>query len=79
MSGFNKFSGEIQGKFIMFLLPKKKVTPFPKKKLVTSEKVTTSEEVEKGPKNLDDIKEAVLTIRVKDLDTYEGRYIVSTS
>ena len=35
----------------MLLLPKKKVTPFPKKKLVTSEKVTTSEEVDKGTKN----------------------------
>ena len=32
----------------MSLLPKEKATPFPKKKLVTSEKVTTNEEVEKG-------------------------------
>ena len=32
-------------KFIMSLLPKKKVTPLPKKKVVTSEKVTKSEEV----------------------------------
>ena len=55
------------------IVAKEKVTPFPKKKVVTSEKVTKSEDVDKGTKNLDDMKEAVLTIRGKDLDKFEGQ------
>ena len=57
----------------MSLLPKKKVMPFSKEKL-TSEKVTTSEKVDKGIQNLDDMKEAVVTIRRKDLDNFEIQY-----
>ena len=49
-----------------------------KKKVVTSEKVTTSEEVDKGTKKLDDIKETAATIRRKDLDDFEGHYKGST-
>ena len=45
---------------------------------MTSEKVTASEEVEKGTKKLDDIKEAVVTICRKDLDNFEGWPIGST-
>ena len=54
--------------------------PFLEKKLLTTEKVTTSdnlhkltekittnEEVDKGTENLEDMKEAVLTTRRKDL------------
>ena len=52
----------------MLLLPKKKVTQFPEDKIVTNEKVTTSEEVDKGTKNLDDMKQAVVKIRRKGLD-----------
>ena len=36
-------------------------TPFSTEKLLTTEKVTTREEVDKGTKNLDDKKEAVFT------------------
>ena len=39
----------------MPLLLKKKLTPLLKKKVVTSEKVTPIEEVDKGTKNLDDM------------------------
>ena len=46
--------------------------PFLKKILLTSEKVTTSEEVYKGAKILIDIKEEVVTIRWKDLDNFRG-------
>ena len=44
--------------------------PLTKKKIVTSKKVTTSEAVDKGTKNLDDMKEAVVTICGKDLDNF---------
>ena len=33
----------------------------------TTEKVTTCEEVDKGPEKLDNMKEALVTIRRKDL------------
>ena len=62
----------------MSLLLKKKVTPSSKKKVVTSEKVTPSEEVDKGNKNLDDMKESGVTIRRKDLDKFESHSIGST-
>ena len=42
-------------------------------KLLITEKVTTSEDFEKANKNLDDMKEAVFTIRRKDLDNFEGQ------
>ena len=48
MSGVNNVSGEGQGKnIIMLSLPNKKVSPFTKKKVEPSEKVTPSEEVKK--------------------------------
>ena len=50
----------------------KKVTSLPKKKVATSENFTTSEEVDKGTKKFDDMKEAVITILRKDLDHFEG-------
>ena len=62
----------------MLLFPKKKVTPLPKKKVVTSQKVTPSEEVGKGTRNLDDMKYAVVTIRNKYLDNFEEQSIGST-
>ena len=40
---------------------------------MTTEKVTTSDEVDKGTKNMDDMKEAVVTIRSKDSDKFEGQ------
>ena len=45
---------------------------------MTTEKVTTSDEVGKGTKKLNDMKEAVVTIRRKDLDKFEGQYKGST-
>ena len=62
----------------MLLLPKKKVIPLLKKKVVTSEKIKTSEEVDKGTAKLDHMKEAVVTIRRKYLDNFEGKYKGST-
>ena len=53
---------KVKVKYIMSSLPRKKVTPLPKKKIVTSEKVTKSEEVDKDTKNLYAMKEAVFTI-----------------
>ena len=53
-------------------------TPLAKKKILTTEKVTTSEEVDKGTKKLNDMKESVVTIRRKDLDKFEGQYKGST-
>ena len=44
----------------MASFPKRIITPLSKKTLLTTEKVTASEEVDKGTKNLDDKKEAVV-------------------
>ena len=73
MSGVNKFFGEVQGKIHHVVVSKEKVMPFPKKKILTSEKVTTSEEVDKDAKKLIYMKEAVVTICWKDLDNFEGQ------
>ena len=45
---------------------------------MTSEKVTPSEEVDKSNKHLDYMKEAVVKIRGKYFDHFEGVSIVST-
>ena len=45
---------------------------------MTSEKVTTSEEVDKVTENLDEMKESVVTIRRKNLDNFEGQSKGST-
>ena len=68
---------KVKGKLIMSSLQKKKVTPFSKKKVVTIEKVTPSEEVDKGTKKLDDMKEAVVKIHTKDLYKFEEKSIGS--
>ena len=73
MSGVNNFSGEGQGKIHHVVVSEKKVTPLLKKQVVTSEKVTTSEEVEKCNKNLDYMKVEVVKTRRKDLDNFEGQ------
>ena len=49
-----------------------------RKTYVQIKKVTTSEEVDKGTENLDDMKEAVVTIRGKDLDNFGGQSKGST-
>ena len=52
--------------------PKKKITPMLKEILLTTEEVTTSEDVDKGPKHLDDKKQAVVTTpQLKKLLTTE--------
>ena len=48
------------------------IDPFPKKKLAPSEKVTPSEEVEKGTNFFNDMGEPVVTIHRKDLDNFQG-------
>ena len=79
MSGFNKFAGEGQGKFIMLLLPKKKVKPLLKKKLVPSEKVTPIKEVEKGTNILNYMEAPVHTIHRNSFDNFQGQSTGSTS
>ena len=51
MSGVNIYPGKFQGKIHNVVVADEKINAFPKKKSVTSEKVTTSEEVEKCTKN----------------------------
>ena len=48
------------------------------KKLLATEKVTTSEEVDKGDKILDDMKDAVFAIHGTDSDKFEGQSKGST-
>ena len=55
MPGVNKFSGEGQEKLHHVVVAEEKVASFPKKKLVPSDKVTPSEEVEKGTNILNDM------------------------
>ena len=66
MSGVNKFALEGQGKINHVVVSGKKVTSLPKKKVVTSENVTPNDEVDKGAKHLDYLKEEVVTIHKKD-------------
>ena len=70
---------KVKVKFIMSSLPNKKVTPLPNKKVGTSEKVTPSEEVDKGTKIFDYMKYGVVAIRRKYLDNFEGYSIGPTS
>ena len=62
VSGVNKFSGKCQGKIHHVVVEEEKITPSSKKKLWTTEKVTTIKGVEKGAKKIDDMKEAVFTM-----------------
>ena len=54
----------------MSSFPKEKVTLLPNKKVVTSEKVTPIEEVNKVTNILNDIDDPVVHICRKDLDTF---------
>ena len=54
------------------------ITTFLDRKILTTEKVTTSEEVEKVTEKLEDMKEAVVTICRKDSNKFEGHFKVST-
>ena len=47
MSGVDKFSGSGQGKYIMLLFPKEKISTINKEKVELSGKFTPSEEIEK--------------------------------
>ena len=55
MSGVNKFSGKGQGK-INHVIFQRKMTSLLNEKLLSPKNVTTSEEVDKGIKRLDDKK-----------------------
>ena len=64
--------------FIMLSLPEKKVALFPEKILMTSDKVTPIEEVEKYNNILNDMEDPVHTIGRKDLDKFQGQSTDST-
>ena len=49
---------KVKGKFIILLFPKTIITPFSKEKLLSTDMVTTSEEVDKDTRKLYDNKEA---------------------
>ena len=72
MSGVNKFFGKGQGEIHHVVVAERKSNAISKEKVATSDKVTTSEEVDKGTKFLDDMKEVVVMIRRKDLYKFEG-------
>ena len=59
-------------------LPKKKLAPLPKKKVKPSEKVTPSDDVEKGTNLLNGMEEPVVPIRRNILDNFQGEYAGST-
>ena len=67
------FAVKGQGKIHHVAVDEEKGNAIVKEKILTTEKVTTSKEVEKGTKHLDDMKEEVVTILRKDLDNFEGR------
>ena len=48
-------------------------TPQSEKKVLTTKKVTRSEEVDKGTEKLEDMKEAVVAICRNDSDKFEGQ------
>ena len=53
-------------------------TPLSEKRVLTTENVTTSEEVDKGTENFKDTREAVVMICRKDSDNFEGQSKRST-
>ena len=56
MFGVNNFSREGQGEINHVVVAEEKLTPLAKKKVVTSDKATTSENIDKGTENFDDMK-----------------------
>ena len=70
MSGFNNFLEKSKQEISM---SSHIIGPFSKKQFASSEKDTPSEEVEKGTKKLDNIKEPVVTIRINNLDNFQGQ------
>ena len=77
-AGVNKFAGEVKEKIHHVAVSKEKVAPFPKEKVVPSEKFTRSERVKKGTKLWNDMEEPVHTIHRKDLDNFQGQSKAST-
>ena len=69
MSGVNKFAGESQAK-INHVVPYYR--PIAEEKVALSQKVTPSEEVEKGTIFLDDMEKPLDKIRRNDLDNFQG-------
>ena len=78
MYGVNKFSGEGQGKIHHVVVADEKSNTIVEEKMVTNEKVTPSEEVDKDNKRLDDMEEAVVIMCRKDLNKFYGKSIGST-
>ena len=78
VSDVNMSAGKVQEKITISLLPRKKVAPFLKKRLLPSEKITPSEDFEKGTNSLKYMEEPVHKIRIKDLDNFKGNSTEST-
>ena len=78
MSGVNNFSGKCQGKTHNVVVSKEKSNTIVGEKLLTTEKVTTHEEVDNSPKKIDGMKEVVVTIPRKDLYNFQGQSKGST-
>ena len=70
MSGANKFSGEGQGKIHNVVIAKEQISTISREKVEPNDKVTPSEEVQKGTNISNDMKEPVHKIRRKDLDQF---------
>ena len=58
------------------MLTRGKYAQFLKKKVFTSDKITPSEEVEKGTNILNDTENPVIMIRRKDSDKFHGQSTV---
>ena len=71
MSVVNKFARKVQGKIQFFVVAEEKINTIVELKKFTTDKVTTSEEVDKVTKILDYMKEAVVAIRRQDLYNFE--------
>ena len=76
MSGVNKFNGKSQGKSIMPSVEKLSNVLDDRKEAVVItpllERKSLTTDVDRGTGELKDMKEAVVTIRRKDLDNLEG-------
>ena len=70
MSGVNKFPGKGQGEIHHVVVAEEKNNAIVEEKLLTTERVKTSEEFGKGTEKLDDMKEGVVKIHRKDSDNF---------
>ena len=69
----NKYFGKGHGKIHHVIVAEEKSNVIVKEKILTTKKVTRSEEVDKGTKNLDDVKELLVTIWRNYLGNFVGQ------